>query len=277
MTTDKAIKWVPWDFSAWLLGTMDLDANAEFCYFRLCMWAYENNDPVVRGSSAKNAARCKKTVEEYEAGIDFLLELDKIKKTDDGFIIHSVVKRLEDANRLIEAKQVGAAKARKTRELKEQGCSSTEIALMIKKLFPDDQAPKERKKDKQKERKKNTLPAQGDLDPIMIKDANDLHDAFLMFNLMAEEINVPAIAKLTDPRKKHLKARLKDCGGVDGWKAALVKVAQSDFLSGRKVGSDWSVTFDWLVKPSNFTKVMEGNYDKNTKQGHGLMSALDRI
>jgi len=41
-------------------------------------------------------------------------------------------------------------------------------------------------------------------------------------------------------------------------KKAFQMVAESDFLSGRKV--DWKAPFDWIIKPENLTKILEGNY-----------------
>ena len=44
------------------------------------------------------------------------------------------------------------------------------------------------------------------------------------------------------------------------------KAAASDFLSGKK--TDWRASFDWLLLPTNFIKVLEDQYknDKKYKQ-----------
>ena len=54
-----------------------------------------------------------------------------------------------------------------------------------------------------------------------------------------------------------LRARVNEYG-VDAVLQAIEKVRQSDFLKG---GKDFVITFDWFVKPNNFPKVLEGNYD----------------
>lgn len=60
-------------------------------------------------------------------------------------------------------------------------------------------------------------------------------------------------------RYEWLNARLKQYG-EDKVLLAIDKIRQSDFLKGdNKKG--WSITFDWFVKPNNFPKVLEGNYD----------------
>ena len=50
---------------------------------------------------------------------------------------------------------------------------------------------------------------------------------------------------------------------------AIGKVSQSRFLQGKTRSSrQWLITLDWFVRPNNFPKVLEGNYDdKNTGVG----------
>lgn len=66
----------------------------------------------------------------------------------------------------------------------------------------------------------------------------------------------PAVIKLTETRKRAIKARLKDYG-LDEIKRAFSLAEQSDFLKG---SCGWQASFDWLMKPANMTKVLEGKY-----------------
>ena len=69
---------------------------------------------------------------------------------------------------------------------------------------------------------------------------------------------------ITDKRKQMIDARLKDYTVEDFEK--VFKLAQaSDFLSGRN-GKWNSCNFDWLIRPNNFVKVIEGTYNKNNKK-----------
>ena len=61
----------------------------------------------------------------------------------------------------------------------------------------------------------------------------------------------------TSKRGAMLRARVNEYG-VDAVLQAIEKVRQSDFLKG---GKDFVITFYWFVKPNNFPKVLEGNYD----------------
>lgn len=65
-------------------------------------------------------------------------------------------------------------------------------------------------------------------------------------------------------RFKLLKARMNEYGLVNILKA-IDNINQSDFLKGQN-NRNWMITFDWLIKPNNFLKVLEGNYS-NKKQG----------
>lgn len=58
-------------------------------------------------------------------------------------------------------------------------------------------------------------------------------------------------------RQKKLNARLAE-HGLDGWKAAISRAESSAFINSGDARW-WS--FDWLLKPANFTKLIEGNYD----------------
>lgn len=68
----------------------------------------------------------------------------------------------------------------------------------------------------------------------------------------------PCPTKLTEPRRKALKARVIDAGGLDGFLMVITKAQASDFLCNKMEG--WSL--DWLLKPANFEKVRDGNYNR---------------
>lgn len=61
-------------------------------------------------------------------------------------------------------------------------------------------------------------------------------------------------------RKRLTLARLKEYG-IEGFQTAIERIKESDFLQGKHKGNPWVITFDWLIKPNNFPKVIEGNYD----------------
>ena len=85
--------------------------------------------------------------------------------------------------------------------------------------------------------------------------------------------NLPRVQKLTESRKRLLRARWKEHPNLDFWKSYFQRVSASDFLNGRTEPppgrSPFIADFEWLIKPSNFAKVLEGRYD-NRKPKRGL-------
>lgn len=63
--------------------------------------------------------------------------------------------------------------------------------------------------------------------------------------------------------KRHtmLQARIKEYG-IDAIISAIESISNSSFLRGQN-RKGWTITFDWLIKPNNFIKVLEGNYKDN--------------
>jgi hypothetical protein len=85
-----------------------------------------------------------------------------------------------------------------------------------------------------------------------------ISEAVSFYNTNAVHAGWPTIAKLSDKRRRSLGARLRE-HGLDGWKAAITRARASPYL-----GSDpppW-FNFDFLIHPTKFLKVIEGNYDK---------------
>jgi hypothetical protein len=77
----------------------------------------------------------------------------------------------------------------------------------------------------------------------------------------------PACKKMTDARKKHLRARLADPSWASSWREALTRAAASPFLRGESDSGDWRMNIDWFLKPDSVTKILEGKYDRSSN-GH---------
>lgn len=72
------------------------------------------------------------------------------------------------------------------------------------------------------------------------------------------------IRSLGGKRRGVVAARCREYG-VEAVKEMIGKALRSDFLNGKN-GKGWMGTFDWVMLPSNFQKVLEGNYDNGTAQ-----------
>lgn len=71
-------------------------------------------------------------------------------------------------------------------------------------------------------------------------------------------VSFPKLVKLSDTRKKAIKARLKTYN-IEDFQKLFEMAEKSDFLKGRN-DRNWSATFDWLIKDGNMAKVLENYY-----------------
>lgn len=83
------------------------------------------------------------------------------------------------------------------------------------------------------------------------------------FNEKMQGKEITKIRQLTSARKASIKARLKESSEAEVF-AAIDKTSESDFLNGCG-NRGFKASFDWLFRPRNYIKVLEGNYDNNRK------------
>jgi uncharacterized protein YdaU (DUF1376 family) len=105
---------------------------------------------------------------------------------------------------------------------------------------------------------------------------NGVPEAVELYNATAREVGWPLCQNLTDRRRSALNARLRECGGLDGWKVALEKARASPLLTGDN-DRGWKADFDFLVQAKSFTRLMEGSYDRRGKQPDGYSLAIPTI
>lgn len=111
--------------------------------------------------------------------------------------------------------------------------------------------PKEKEKEKEK-------------DKVKEKEKEDINYQLIadMYNNTC--VSFPRLTKLSDSRKKAIKARLNKYSVEDIQKAFDMAEA-SDFLKGAN-GRNWSANFDWLMNDNNLAKVLDGNYKNKTSK-----------
>ena len=82
----------------------------------------------------------------------------------------------------------------------------------------------------------------------------------------------PKLRGIEGNRKKQLAARWKKYKSLDVFRELFEKAEASDFLKGNNMRA-WTADFDWLIRPTNMAKVLEGKYDNDNKmkgeQSHG--------
>ena len=80
------------------------------------------------------------------------------------------------------------------------------------------------------------------------------------WNVICGRGKIPKVLVVTDPRRNALEARIKQLGGTpEDWIKFCKRVSRAPWLIG--ADGDWNADFDWCLKPANFLKIIEGNYD----------------
>jgi helix-turn-helix protein len=87
----------------------------------------------------------------------------------------------------------------------------------------------------------------------------DHETAFEMWNEFAQEHSISKAQILTKARISKIKSRLKTCGGLEGWAAAISLVGKSTYLLGSN-DRGWTASLDFVLQESSFIKLIEGNY-----------------
>lgn len=115
----------------------------------------------------------------------------------------------------------------------------------------------------QSKNKKEDIDKEKDNKLIVSKDTicqTDVRRVIEEWNKLQEVgINPIRDIKPSSKRCQLLKGRIREYG-IDEVLNAINNVRNSDFLRGEN-NRGWMITFDWFVKPNNFTKVLEGNYN----------------
>jgi hypothetical protein len=77
----------------------------------------------------------------------------------------------------------------------------------------------------------------------------------------------PEIVKWTDSRAEHLRARWNETPeqhDIGWWEDLFKQIAKSRFLTGKitrkDTGRPFFASLDWIVKPENLAKILEGKY-----------------
>lgn len=108
------------------------------------------------------------------------------------------------------------------------------------------------------EEKEEDIDIEEDIDNISkdILSSNKLLPVIEAWNKLS--LSKLVAIKANTNRYKMLKARINEFG-IEKVIEAIESINNSDFLKGQNDRA-WIITFDWFIKPNNFTKVLEGNY-----------------
>lgn len=85
------------------------------------------------------------------------------------------------------------------------------------------------------------------------------------FNRLMEQKKIPSLkGKIAGQRRAFFEARVREYGITAAYRV-MIKAARSGFLNGSG-GRAWVANFEWIFRPNNFPKVLDGYYDNPQPQ-----------
>ena len=109
--------------------------------------------------------------------------------------------------------------------------------------------------------------------PAPATEASYLASVMDHWNARMKGVGIPSIVAINGYRRSHVLARMREYG-AEAVARVIDMVATSRFLQGSN-NRGFVATFDWVVKPANFIKILEGNY--NEQYDRNERNALDAI
>lgn len=117
---------------------------------------------------------------------------------------------------------------------------------------------KEKAKEEEKTKEEEESPS-GDSRPREYLIELDVKNTLIKWNGFASEHSLPKIKDISGTRRRHLLARIKSKKDPFIIEEILEIIKRCPFLLG-KTKAEFRLFFDWIILPSNFQKIIEGNY-----------------
>ena len=216
-------------------------------------------NPKLLGGLSVGYGMNKAKLQEY---IDFMLHVDLLRIDETGYYSKRMMEHKQVRKKLSEGGKKGAKKRWENREAVGglKGGYSSPNAKEIK----------------GKERKiKNIVDT-----TVSMSDAEhptqeriDYNALINFFNEETQGVFGKVMYPISKQRRDSIRARINEFG-KDAFAEMIRKATESDFLKGDG-NKGFVANFDWMIRPSNFQKIIEGNYDNRNKGFGGGTKASD--
>lgn len=242
----------------------DGDTIALMWIFLMCLAGNSNDDGFVfftkeiPYTDEMLAEEFKMDINTIRLGLATFEKFGMIEIVDD-FICLSAWEKWQSTDKLSELKEYNRIKKRESRARRREKMSKDVNDLSMT-CQPCQDIDIDKDIDKDKEKDNNLIVSK---DTIRQTDVRRVIDEWN--KLQEVGINPIRDIKPSSKRCQLLKGRIREYG-IDDVINAIENVRNSDFLRGEN-NRGWTITFDWFVKPNNFTKVLEGNYNKEGQHG----------
>lgn len=248
----------PTDF---MRGVRGLTAAEVGVYTMLLCRIYEENGPV-EYHPVRLSAYCGVRESVLTKAVDRLIVLGRLEIENGMLSDDRAVKEITiRETKLKNSSRAGKASAEKRQQKQEQAAT------------PVQQTFNHTDTDTEEEKKEDTnVSLAADHQPI-----DEVAEAVHAYKATAAQKGWPIPQQLDQTRRRAISGRIRDAGGVEGWRIAIDKAAGSEFLGQARPFSGFGI--DWIAKPANFKKIMEGNYDgqPSARVNHHAASRSDAL
>jgi len=226
-------------------------------YLEMALYSLKSNGVIERGELTPSLAdeisiainepvtRVKKTIEMLTKARVAELDGDRLYLTEMMKLMGSESTSAERMRKL---------RSRKSDEISTSQSDGTVTSPAAKSVTTEIESEKETEKE-------SGTDSEAPLPPAGVTRGCD--EVVSQFNSICVSLN--KVSGMTEPRRKAVQSALQAVG-QEKLTELFRKAEASDFLTKRN-STGWKAGFDWLMKPENYTKVLEGNYDnRNSAQ-----------
>lgn len=253
--------YIPFYTSDFLGGTSGMTASCKGVYITILCLIYEAEGPLKQKWDIL-ARRCGCTLPAFKRAVSDLEDDGKLEVSEAGIWSPKCEKHLTQRRE----RQNSARSAAETRWGKtKQKQGKADAGAMRKQCQPEPEPDI-------KEEPKGSLSSGDDAQPF-----DEIAECVSEYNATARQAGWPEVKVLSKARRSALSQRLRECGGIEGWRHALAKARASPHCCGHN-DRGWTANFDFLTRQSSFAKLMEGNYDNRAgKSNTGTDAAARQI
>jgi len=248
------VHYYKFSITAWGLSTAHLSLVEEAIYFRLVNFYYDTEAPIPL--ETQSVFRRLRMGNESVIAMAILDEF--FVKTEKGYVHEHCEELLKEFKKTKKKNKTNGGKGGRPR--KDAASSETQEKPSG---FPDET-------ESEPSGNPNHKPLTINQEPIKhnVPDAEDRErvptvEVMKLFNRVFDTL--PEVKVFNEKRKAAVRSRWREnprLQSLESWERFFQWIKNSDFLMGRTEKPWTGFCFDWLVSPTNFAKIIEGNYHR---------------
>lgn len=261
----KRHSFVQFYMADWLAGTARMPRLARSIYFDVCVYCWDKAEPVPKAELMLMVSDLEPDQANFL--VQNLVDTGKLKENEDGSVYSE--RALDEARRALAAWEAksrgGQSKAAAPKPTAKSVPTKQEDTSKSVPLEPEPEPEPEKERVPSGTPKKAAAVKEPDI-AVQVEEANALMSIVEAWNFMAGPAKLTKIARLTDERKRQLRARIAEHTAAEII-TAIATIPQSPFLMGEN-DRRWKANIEWLMRPANCVKLIEGGYH-NEGRGRG--------